>query len=176
MQKLQQNSKKPLNCVLLETITCFTQSPLVLPMAPWMLTEPSGSTHVQLMHLEGTPCWHIPHRFLPNPPKKKSLMSNQPSWKWPTYICFTEQLVLQPAHRRSLNCTVLSYLYSKTCIFSLLQEDLKVLIDFRLWCTCHWYKASIHSELHYQTDCAFRVWINGSFHHKHELVTRSSRR
>lgn len=34
-------------------ITCFTQSPLALPMAPWMLMVQSGSTHTQLMHLEG---------------------------------------------------------------------------------------------------------------------------
>lgn len=111
----------------------------------------------------------------PTHPRKNSLMSNQPSWKWSTHNCFTQQLVLQPAHR-SLNCTVYSHLYSKTCIFSLLQQDLEVPIDFRLQCTCHWYKQSIHLELYYQTDCAFRLWINGSFHHKHELVIRSSRR
>lgn len=51
----------------------FTQSPLSLPMAPWMLMVQSRSTHVHLMHIEGTPGWHIPPGFLPNPPKKKFL-------------------------------------------------------------------------------------------------------
>lgn len=34
-------------------VTCFTQSPLALPMALWKLMVQSGSTCVQLMHLEG---------------------------------------------------------------------------------------------------------------------------